>query len=311
MPLFASAVFSVGRTRVLVAPTRDGRQLTVYETVVVPNPVVRSNALILPCLSQGGKVELLDVSKDTFSFDSLAACFPTFTPHASMGIRGASDPLPVRSVEPYSVSVSSSLADLERVVTLSAETRELLGKHYSSGYAFVVCIFDTSKDFRPHPIAYIHDRYPGSSALLVPRVREHGDGDDINARLDHEVYSLCASAVDAGETPPGALLQLTTRLTEGRVQHPRNCTSVLASSAALSLVVLGGDVTLRRRVLDGVYPNDDLPLHLESTAEAAKTVALDKAYLDSARCIQREHDDRVAIREAAERAQETSFSHRK
>jgi hypothetical protein len=346
MCIFASAVAKVARTRILVAPTRDNRQLTVYENVVTSTPGAATNAMILPCPSYGGKVELLDLSRDGFTFGRLEACYPTFTPHASrsmakglfVGVESNSAPLEVHQVGAYKVSVAPTLHDVaranRRVFTLAPNVQALFERRYSTGFAFVICAFDAGRGIEPHPVAYVHDRPGSGSRLFVPCVHEHGHarqvGVDGKEHFDHDVYSLCCtrSAISedvraCGETPPEALLRLMARIERGRVHPPTiDVAFALRGSEALYPLLPAGHLTLRRAILEGMYPNLDVLLDLESTEQTMRTRELDSAYAINARQIQTEYDERVSrekelymredkARRVEERANEAVFSHRK
>jgi len=105
MGIFNTPVGVVRKTRIFVSPTRDGRQLTIYENFVKvtggTSPCYgynadrceradveaaaklersRKNAMILPVpLVWGNTIEPVDISKTGFNFDNCMDCFPTCT----------------------------------------------------------------------------------------------------------------------------------------------------------------------------------------------------------------------------------------
>jgi len=246
MCCFNRPIAHVGATRILVSPTRDGRQLTIYENVVgegekghrVGNQtnfhrdetgkVVfgkesddakakreaaieeekkknAKNAMILPApLKKGSKIQVLDLSKDSFSFKDLSSWFPKLltekdlkAPSASRGMlrtmqKGGST-LEVLSVGNYFISLAEDLSDLERidpeVFTVSDEIKKLFGKCYPDGYGFVVCSFDPNKTMQAHPIGYIQD-FLEDGRLFVPTRHQHTIEVKDKEHFDHEIYSV-------------------------------------------------------------------------------------------------------------------------
>jgi len=306
MCIFANPVVEVRQTRIFVAPTVSGRQLTVYENYVdasggstkkekekVANirkdarkQLENANAMILPVpFVVGSAVILLDFSKDAFSFDLLDSCFAKFAPPVSRGLfgsKGESKSLEVHSIGAYNMSVATNLGDLDRidrsVFSVASNVRQLLGRQYGSGFGFVICAFDGCKKIEPHPIGYVHDRLP-SGNLFVPCMHEHGH-DTVGSvgegyeMFDHVIYSVCTkkntiNGQDAGPSTGETLLQLIPLLDRGGINNAdTNIDAVVAESPLLAFYLPRGEITLRRRLIKGRYANADLVFGIEDTEDS-------------------------------------------
>jgi len=232
MCCFNVPVSEVNKTKILVAPTKAGRQVTVYENVVGVTGGNRGgakaekqiaeikekqakakyeNAMLLPCpLKDGQDVQLLDLSKDSFKFDRIKLYFPEYVKPASRGrekksksAQSVEKNLVVHEVGAYFVSIAKNYSDLDRidptVFKVSPTITQLFGQHYKSGFGFIVCCFNPEKKIDPHPIGYVHDLLP-DGRMFVPCRHEHGHGTKPMEKFDHEIYSLNSLGEVAGHT---------------------------------------------------------------------------------------------------------------
>lgn len=316
MCIFADSVSAVRKTRIFVSLTNDDRQLTVYENYVAPSRSKnddsssdddseenKNNAMILPCplSSEVNDVILLDLSDKkgrNFTFDGLKDCFPTFrsntkskaskapTKGATKGDEEEDAELEVIEVGAYKVSVAPSVKDIRRankdIFKLSKGTRKVLEKEYNEGFAFVICMFDTTKEIDPHPVGYIHDPLP-SGDLFVPCKHVHDEKDHKIEKFDHVIYSL--DAHDEKEKDMESVSELTEKYIkrekkgEGRI--------ILADVTAkkyLSKTQLGkylsfeGESELYRLILVGGHNNQDMIFTLDdSTKTPAAAVSKSKS----------------------------------
>jgi len=234
--MFTLPVKRVGNTRILVCQTCDGRQLTCYEnTVDIENG--QENAMVLPfpisADDKDGKQGMEMDKKEVVTFVDLSKCsnilldlddvFPTMEailpPSFGFGSSMGTEYLPTKVVGSYTCSVAKSLADLRRidprVFHVSPNLDEVLGKHYSVNFGFIIC--KINKSGKQHPIAYVHHLMKPPSdqkdpVLFVPTRHEHG-GDGGNGRgekkedpnlphWDHDIFSVnTIDARKAGLTP--------------------------------------------------------------------------------------------------------------
>jgi len=136
MCCFNKEVDSVSKTKIFVMPTKNGRQVTVYDNSVSGGHSGRravvqkekesapkyGNAMILPCpLKNGADVALHDLSKDTFSFKRMKLYFPEEETrsrgmvNSSSSEKAKSQHLEVHSVGAYFISIAKNVDDLRRI----------------------------------------------------------------------------------------------------------------------------------------------------------------------------------------------------
>eukprot|EP01080_Neovahlkampfia_damariscottae_P004867 gene4867-8461_t len=226
MCIFSGEV-AVSGTSILVAAAQNGtRQFTAYQNFVTAKEK-NNNAMILPFpLVEGEKLDLIDLSKYKDLFKNCKNSFNDSTMRSS-GSR-SSNFLEVQQVGGYKVSVANNIGEILKinpsVFTLPKDIHELLSKHYSKGFAFAICLFDsTVKD--EHAIAFEHSII-GKNQLYVPTRHEHGDKNQKKmsckklaffqgelgkydekeeeitdfAGWDHNIYSV--NTVNGGESTP-------------------------------------------------------------------------------------------------------------
>jgi hypothetical protein len=221
MCCFNKEVHGVSKTKIFVMPTKNGRQVTVYDNNVSgargPTKTEKDekqkygNAMILPCpLKKNAEVGLIDLSKDNFSFKRMKMFFPE--PHREMALNSHSTQrkanvdsahLEVHTVGAYFISIAKTVDDLSRVdpsvFKVSDAIDALFRRHYAKGFGFIICCFDPSKGVSGHPIAYEHDLMPDGT-MFVPCRHEHGHGTKETESFSHEIYSLNSKGEAAGQT---------------------------------------------------------------------------------------------------------------
>jgi len=238
------------------------------------------NAMILPCpLKAGHDVELIDLSKDTFSFARLKAWFPA--PPSARSVNKSDEkraptqqqqaPLQVHAVGAYFISVAKELADLRRVdpavFKVSDNIENVFSKHYSVGFGFIICCFDPSKKLSPHPVGYLHDLLP-DGRMFVPTRHEHGGSEEKTMEhFDHAIYSANTAPGESGQTKADMLgdrpaiepPKPTKTLVLKAVQSEAGVIKCKALETHLPEIT-----SLRQRLIRGMYKNDDLVFALAS-----------------------------------------------
>lgn len=189
MCIFVGRVLRVAKTRILIAPTTNGGQLTVYENTVESTS---KNAMILP-VPTGKPIVFADMSK--FNDNIWEHCELYFPQKTAMTFGGgfgmasfqSKEPLPVERVGGYSCSV---VPDLEAFARISRETftlphniEDILRKNYGTGFSFIVCIFD--HNVAAHPIAYLSDRLPNGQCFIPTRHAHGGEEEHRPAFVIH------------------------------------------------------------------------------------------------------------------------------
>jgi len=201
MCIFSGKVEKVSDTKILVYETSGGRQVTFYENSVHPDKKVESNAMILPCPFNGNdEIKLYNLENYPNLFDDCSKCFPLIANRKSTEgkIKSAnllSSNLEIVDVGGYKVSIAKNLDDVlkidKTVFILPDNIAKLLSKHYSQGFAFIICVF-ANKQIKAHPIAYEHSKLK-SSELFVPTRHAHGgehEPEQAKADFHHVIYSV-------------------------------------------------------------------------------------------------------------------------
>lgn len=201
MCIFILPMKVVKGTRILVCETSDKRQLTVYENIAIS--AKKGNAMVLPFPlgDKKTKLEFVDLSRAPKVLEKMDRVFPRLKASTPVGMMGGGygasrsfgfeDYLQVHRVGSYECSVAEGILDLQRinpdVFKIDSHIGWLLGKHYSSGFGFIIC--QLKVDGAQHPIAYMHALGP---KLFVPtRHDHHGTKDEKELpEWDHRIYSL-------------------------------------------------------------------------------------------------------------------------
>jgi len=309
MCCFNRPVEHVGATRILVSTSKDGsRQITVYENVIgkpkkkegtkgmyrdadgkvrvgAPPPELvaqreaerkakeaenAKNAMILPApLKAGQKIEVLDLSKDKFSFERISKWFPKIAnPRAQKFLKkerksaSSQGKLDVLAVGNYFISLAETLDDLDRidpeVFKVSPNIKDLFSKHYSKGFGFVVCSFDPNKSMKAHPLGYVHDLMDGGK-MFVPTRHQHTEEVKDEEDFDHEIYSINTSeeggagmSVEDVEKKNAVVFE---KPFAPNLSTPEKMTAVLASEVLSPMFPVIH--SLRQRRLKGNFKNDD------------------------------------------------------
>lgn len=188
MCIFTGPVRSVHKTRILVSPLPNNRQLIVYENHVEQNG---KNAMVLPVPNGSGagagEINLIDLSKYQGNvWKDCESMFPQYTVYgaSAVGVFGGfgsqsskAPPLPVQRVGGYSCTIVPTLEDFGRVSKdvfyLPPDIEAILREHYPQGFSFVVCLFQGN--VAAHPIAYSSGRL-ANGQLFVPTRHAHGGG---------------------------------------------------------------------------------------------------------------------------------------
>jgi len=291
MCCFNAPVQGVSQTKILVFPTKDGRQVTLYQNkvgvvgggrgtkaedekkkadiVAQQEKAKYENAMILPCpLKTGHKVQLLDLSKDNFSFERVENFFPKKPATRSRGVLAGIDKshqshLEVVEIGEYFVSIAENFGDLKRidpsVFKVSDNIQNVFSKHYVDGFGFIICAFNPNKKVEGgHPIGYVHDLLPDGK-MFVPCRHEHGAySTKAQEHFDHVIYSVnTKKGTDTGDTRDEILqANPSWSIIEGVTENAALTSDLLAPLYPEKITAL------RRRRIDGFFKNDDLEFSL-------------------------------------------------
>jgi hypothetical protein len=202
MCIMASPVQSVHNTKIFAGfDTAKSRQALVYEmSVQLAARSGKGNAMILP-VPVGDKghtaIELIDMSSVPKFFEPLEELFVVQSRGFSMNSlsKGLSEPLEVRRVGNYDVSIVPTVDDVKRlnqdVFEVSQDTEFILRENYPVGFAFVVAQLQKSGDF--HPLAYTHPLI--GDRLFIPTRHGHGGPEDL-PKWDHHIFHQSNKELD-------------------------------------------------------------------------------------------------------------------
>lgn len=181
MCIFTGPVENVSNTKILVAAIQHDhcRQMTVYENnVETKNP----NTMVLPVPS-GQSINFVDLSK--YPGDVFKEC-DTFFPQLieksgggsfGFGFSEAAEYLVIEKVGGYECSIANSIDQMKKadpnVFVLPDNIEEVLRRHYSEGFSFIICKFGNAK-ISKHPIAYTSSRLRNGN-IFIPTRHEHGE----------------------------------------------------------------------------------------------------------------------------------------
>lgn len=260
MCIFGDDVAIVKNTRIFVAPTKGGHQITVYQNTIQS---FNKNAMILPIPINTSKkiphksIQLLDLSTDNNLFDNLDKIFLKPPPYQDNNWgydhdnEDSDDYHEVYKIGLYKMSIIPNINSIDRLnikeFNIKASIFESLRGHYLTGFAFLVCQFDgQSEKEKMHPIGYIHDSYmnDGKKVLFVPTLHIHDGEIHKMENFDHLIFSL---KTDVGDEP---------------FQNDKKINQILQKNTIDAYINDRDKKTIRRLKLEGELDNIDIMLSL-------------------------------------------------
>ena len=168
MCIISGSVNTVAKTKIMVAPTKDNRQLTVYcNKVSFDSP---SGTMILPF--PYSPCEFIDLTNYKELFGDLRKIWPT--PRS----KGRGGPfyfggIEVTQVGSYLASIAPRIEDFSKLsdtFVISPQVLEFVAKHYPVDYSFVVCKLDKQKEY--HPFGFCHGKLTNKQ-MFIPTMHFH------------------------------------------------------------------------------------------------------------------------------------------
>jgi len=183
----AETEIDVSSTNIMVCPTTDGRQFTVYSNHVGMNG---KTAMILP-VPTGGEIEPVDLTDYPTIFNDLKHSFKPVARSANKSYSlNCDSELEVQKVGSYNVSIVPCLDDFSRLngqFKFNRELLSLLRERYPEETSYVVMLMRKGADF--HPFGYISSR--PENQMFIPTYHYHGKIEE-NPDWDHRIY-VCNS----------------------------------------------------------------------------------------------------------------------
>lgn len=180
----------VSNTCLLISPTTNGQQLTVYaNTVKLDNSRVQG-AMILPYPS-GQLATFINLQGCENLFTELATVFTPLSRSVNFFTNQCDSLLEVENVGSYNVSNVPSLDDFPRlnreIFTIDPRVFNCLQEYYREGFSFVVCQLQADAEY--HPFAYIHNRQPNGQLFIPTRHFHLGEDGQNHTDWDHQIYT--------------------------------------------------------------------------------------------------------------------------
>jgi hypothetical protein len=194
MCIISGFTSSVAKTKILVAPSEDGkRQLTVYRNNVTMNS---NGSMVLPFPNHDQNCTLVDLSNYPTLFSDLNRIFPMPLSAQSYGVKSKGY-LDVQQVGSYKACVANDVKELElvdrTVFQIDDDVLEFVKSNYGQGnFGVVVCQLDKDKSY--HPFGYIHSRLTDTE-LFIPTMHyhKHVGFNNVSSDWDHAIYGFdCA-----------------------------------------------------------------------------------------------------------------------
>jgi hypothetical protein len=192
MCIITDEIKEVTNTEILVAINKlQKEQLTVYSNKTVN--YTSNNFMILPVPNDvSEQIRFIDLTGiDVFS--KLEQLFEggSKSKSFSYGLSANSKDVEYHSVGSYDVFVCKSLQAIVNNFSVSPKVIELLAKYYFTGFSFLLCKLKSGKEFKYHPLAYVHKIKDQSLFIPTKHLHIHRQGEDYEKNYeywDHHIY---------------------------------------------------------------------------------------------------------------------------
>lgn len=199
------AGFSTCDTKILVARTRAGRQVTVFQTMIpafrYKEPTFADDtcpptpAVIVPLPNRGPGLKMTNETSLNELYELFPQYYDPFTEPKNQEI-------PAVGEFAAKVALVDSLEALQKLegFVLSEGASSILQERYPEDFGFLVCPFKPKRGVKPRPIAVIHDlmcRFAENlSGLYVPLYNYLGHADEstepVTELMDHAIFTINA-----------------------------------------------------------------------------------------------------------------------
>lgn len=203
MCIFVGPVKEVCRTRIFLAPTTTGRQLTVYQCGVDLPWHSNRSVMVLAVPNPGEQVDqihLINTSGVHDFFDRLANLVWEHSKNKSLGsLQSAKATLPVHKMGLYDVSVVANSVDLPRLhrsLQIPEVLQQELERAYPHGDGWSFLAATITRSGKLHPLAYTHPGFGSadSARLFAPtrHFHDHGMAAEVLSECDwdHMIYAF-------------------------------------------------------------------------------------------------------------------------
>lgn len=192
MCIITDEIKEVTNTEILVAINKlQKEQLTVYSNKTVN--YTSNNFMILPVPTDvSEQIRFIDLTGIEV-FSKLEQLFEGGSRSKSFGygLLNNSKEVEYHSVGSYDVFVCKSLQAIVNNFSVSSKVIELLAKYYFTGFSFLLCKLKSGKEFKYHPLAYVHKIKDQSLFIPTKHLHIHRQGEDYEKNYeywDHHIY---------------------------------------------------------------------------------------------------------------------------
>ncbi len=191
MCIIIDEIKEVTNTEILIGFNKNQKeQLTVYSNKTIN--YTPENFMILPVPTDvSDQIKFIDLTNiDVFS--KLEQLFkpPNFANYSVEKSIGTG--IEYHSVGSYDIFVCKNLlAIINNFNNINRKVIELLSKYYSNQYAFLLCKLKNGKEFKYHPLAYIHKVKDQNLFIPTKHLHIHRQGDEYEKKYehwDHHIY---------------------------------------------------------------------------------------------------------------------------
>lgn len=192
MCIITDEIKEVTNTEILVCLSKNQKeQLTVYSNKTVnytPN-----NFMILPVPTDvSDQIRFVDLT----SIEVFSKLEKLFKPRSfSTNSIDYGDSLGAgveyHSVGSYDVFVCKNLHAIINNFSVNKKVIELLGRYYFNGFAFLLCKLKNGKEFKYHPLSYIHKVKDQNLFIPTKHLHIHHQGEEYEKNYehwDHHIY---------------------------------------------------------------------------------------------------------------------------
>jgi hypothetical protein len=191
MCIITDEIKEVTNTEILVCLSKNQKeQLTVYSNKTINYK--NNNYMILPVPTDiSGQIRFIDLTGiDVFS--KLTKLFSSgFEISTKLYSNSFNSSVEYHSVGSYDVYVCKNIQAIINNFSISPVIIELITKYYFNNYGFLLCKLKNGKEFKYHPLAYIHK--VNDKNLFIPTKHLHIHKQDENyekkyEHWDHNIY---------------------------------------------------------------------------------------------------------------------------
>ena len=189
MCIITDEIKEVTNTEILVGLCKNQKeQLTVYSNKTVN--LTPENFMILPVPTDiSDQIKFIDLT----GIDVFSKLEQLFDPRENLSSMNSITNRDVEyyNVGSYDVFVCKNLSAIVRNFKIGNEVIELLDKYYAYQFAFLLCKLKNGKEYKYHPLAYVHNIRDQTLFIPTKHLHIHYQGDKYEKNYehwDHHIY---------------------------------------------------------------------------------------------------------------------------